>query len=353
MVRPQQNQPDYHRTENPQTTVEECRKSRDYSFIDVRSPKEFSDGSLPNAVNLPLLDDAERETVGIVYKRHGRDGAVERGYRILEPKLEGLKWRFSKISKNRTAIVYCARGGMRSQVVTSLMRSFGYRAKQLKGGYKAFRRWNLDLLERFEFTELIVLHGQTGVGKTLVLNRLPNSIDLEGIAGHRGSMFGGIGKCPATQKSFDSRLLDALENIDNTKPVFVEGESRKIGRVVIPNGIFRQMGQARNILLKASMHIRVQRTIKEYVTCQPTTIAEIRETIGRLKGDLGKKKVTNLLRLFEERNYRECFRTILDSYYDRKYSHGMKDLVCEKEIWADDLPAAVSEILRHSLSKGD
>ena len=344
---------DLHRKSNPQTTIAECWRSRNRTFIDVRSPKEFFEGHLPHAVNLPLLDDTERETVGVIYRRYGQYRAVEKGYDILEPKLDALKRHFDRFSEEKSVIIYCARGGMRSRVVTSLMRSFGYPAKQLQGGYKAFRNWNLNLLEQFTINDLIVLHGQTGVGKTLILNRLQNSIDLEKIAGHRGSMFGGIGKSPVTQKTFDSALLMILESIDNMKPVFIEGESRKIGKITIPRNIFNQMQHARHILLKAPIRIRAERIIEEYVTRQPTAIPEIGETIGYLRKDLGKTKVARLCRLFNEARYRECFEEILESYYDKKYSFGMKDLICRKEIWAEHIPTAVSETIRYSQSKKD
>ena len=339
-----------HRQHNPQITVKECWHRRNCFLVDVRSPQEFLDGCLPDAVNLPLLDDTERKTVGILYKRYGQRRAVERGYRILEPKLDALRKRFQRFPKSKTAVVYCSRGGMRSQVITALMRSFGYRARQLAGGYKGFRTWNIKQLEQFEYGEIIVLHGQTGVGKTAILNRLQNAVDLEGIAGHRGSMFGGIGKIPATQKRFDANLLRALEAIDTAMPLFVEGESRKIGAVTIPRNLYDRMQRARNLLLKAPLHIRVERTVEEYITRQPDAIPEIRSTIGYLKRDLGKAEVTRLRRLLDEKEYRECFRGILESYYDKKYSHGINRLSYEREIDTEIISAAVSRIMQTARS---
>ncbi len=339
-----------HQSKNPQIDIATCWENPEFQIIDVRSPNEFIGGAIPNAVNLPLLDDMERETIGTIYRQCGQQEAIGEGYRILDAKLVEINEQFRKFSNKDKFAVCCARGGMRSRVITSLMISMGYSAKQLTGGYKAFRNWNLEQLEQFQFNNLIVLHGQTGVGKTLVLTRLPNFIDLEGLANHRGSMFGAIGKRPVSQKTFDASLLLALKAIDNSRPVFVEGESRKIGKVFIPNRIFSQMKQARNFLLKAPINIRAKRTVDEYIRQQPETAHKTRNVIGFLKKELGKPEVTELLALFDRKNYELCFQKILEAYYDKKYKHSMKNLSIEKEIVVEEIESAVSEINRFAIS---
>lgn len=335
---------DLHRQINPQISIDESWNRRDTLFIDVRSQEEFSKGTIPGSSNIPLLDNEERETIGILYKHFGRQKAVEEGYSLFIPKLNYFDTSFGKIPKDRTVTVFCARGGMRSQVITSYMRYLGYQACQLEGGYKAYRNWVLDRLKRFRFEKPVIIHGKTGVGKTLVLNRLDNVLDLEGLADHRGSLFGGIGKNPASQKTFEANLLVTLEKLDNTRPVFIEGESRKVGDVSIPATIFQQMQSAVVILLEASIETRVQRTIEEYITRQPENLDSIRSTITLLEKDLGKKNIAMLLRLFDEENYHKCFETILLNYYDKKYSHSMKKLTVAKTINADHLDEACNEI---------
>lgn len=322
----------------------------DQVVVDVRSPAEYNGGSFPGAINIPLLENEERESIGILYKHFGQIKAVEEGYDILNSKMDRFTGQFKQIPRDRLVIVYCARGGMRSQVVTSFLQHLGYNSRQLSGGYKAFRNWNLDKFDTFHFNFPFVLHGKTGVGKTLVLTKLENALDLEGLADHRGSIFGGIGKKPVTQKTFEANLLVDLEKLDNSKPIFIEGESRKIGDVSIPDPIFRQMKTARNILLEASIKTRVARTIEEYITRQPETIAHLKTIIGQLKSDLGKKQVANLIDLFDKEDYANCFEYILLNYYDRKYSHSMEKLEFSAIISTENVDEACREIQEHACS---
>ena len=334
----------HHQNSNPQITIEDCWERQRCVLLDVRSPKEFIEGAIPGAINLPLLEESERETVGILYKQYGQQAAINQGYKILEPKLDHLKRQFRQFSQEDEIVVYCARGGMRSQVITSLMRSFAFRVLQLTGGYKAFRNWNLAQLAQVQLKHLFVLHGQTGVGKTLVLNRLDNAIDLEGLAHHRGSMFGGIGKQAITQKTFESSLLVAINGLDQSKPIFVEGESKKIGKLTIPHNIFNQMKLASNILLSAPMPIRVERTIDEYITRQPKEKPEIRKVIGYLVKSLGKAIVAKLEGLFDAGNYQDCFQQILELHYDKKYAHALNQLSYLKTVEVEHVETAVAEI---------
>ncbi len=339
-----------HLKSNPQISIDEAWRSTNQIVIDVRSPNEYIAGSFPAAINIPLLENEERETIGILYKHFGQKKAVEKGYNILDNKLDGFTRQFKEIPFDQNITVYCARGGMRSQVVTSFLRHLGYNTRQLTGGYKAFRNWNLDRLNTFQFNNPFVLHGKTGVGKTLVLYQLENALDLEGLADHRGSIFGGVGKNPVTQKTFEANLLINLEKLDNSKPIFIEGESRKIGDVSIPDPIFRQMKTSKNILLEASIETRVARTIEEYITRQQDSIEPIRTIIGQLESDLGKKPVANLIDLFDKKDYAGCFETILLNYYDRKYSHSMKKLQFTTVISTDNINQACKKITEHASS---
>ncbi len=337
-----------HKSTNPQANIEDAWNQTKGSVIDVRSPNEFNEGHIPGAINIPILENNERKTIGILYKEFGQEKAIDQGYKIADAKLDHLSEQYKKLKSGKPVIVYCARGGMRSQVVTAFLRYLKHEASQLTGGYKAFRNWNLDLLEQYEFSCPITLHGKTGVGKTLVLEKLDNSLDLEGLAAHRGSIIGGIGKSPVSQKTFEANLLRRLQQLDNSKPVFIEGESRKIGDVSIPNNIFTQMRSAKALLLEASMKTRVNRTINEYITKQPSELSVIRKTISLLTKDLGKKPVSLLIEMFDAGNYSECFEYILLNYYDRKYAHSMKKLIFAQTISTEDLNRARNEILDYA-----
>jgi tRNA 2-selenouridine synthase len=313
-------------------------------IVDVRSPDEYSEGSISNSINIPLLSNEERNLVGILYKKFGQKKAIEEGYQILDPKLDVLKKWFDEIVSKERIVIYCARGGMRSKVVTTLLKSWGYDAIQLLGGYKAYRNHVITAIDNFRVKHLFVLHGQTGVGKTLIINKLDNAIDLEGIAQHRGSLFGAIGKTPRTQKQFESELFNRLLELDNSKAVFVEGESRKIGKVSIPNAFFKQLLTGSVVLLEATVGTRVTRIIDEYIHNQANSAPEIKTIIGKLKAELGKNVVDDLQQKIDNCEYSVCFQYLLEQYYDKKYIHTINQLNVMHTIDAEDLDQATFKI---------
>lgn len=338
---------DLHRLTPPQISINSVWNALNISIIDVRSPLEFNEGSIPGAQNIPLLTDLERTLVGTLYRQYGQQPAIEKGYELFEPKIAAFLSPFQRLPKDQKIAVFCARGGMRSQVITSLLRKHGYAAEQIIGGYKAFRNWNLEKLAQFTLNHPVILHGKTGVGKTLVLNQLDNALDLEGLAQHRGSMFGAIGKCPVTQKSFDAALLKRLEALDNSHPVFIEGESRKIGKITLPAKLFGQMKTARSILLEASPGTRALRTVEEYIDKYPDSHGEIRETILGLKRDLGKANIQRLVKDFDDKKYQSCFEFILLNYYDRKYDYSLKSIEFDSITSSESIMQAAELIKTH------
>ncbi|MDT8446152.1 MAG: tRNA 2-selenouridine(34) synthase MnmH [bacterium] len=322
---------DLHQQKNPRLAIEETLASQAL-VIDVRSPKEFESGHVPGAVNIPLLDDQERHLIGILYKQSGPQAAVDQGYQYFEPKQVQLLGQLQALPKDRPWAVLCARGGMRSQVMAGFIRHSGFEARQVTGGYKAYRSYCLERFAQFDFSQLVVLHGQTGVGKTLVIHHLDNALDLEGYANHRGSMFGGVGLVPHSQKQFEGLLEAQLRAADWGRPVFVEGESRKIGPVSVPSELFAAMQGARCLLLKAPLALRAQRIIAEYIEQQAPHRARIRELISRLYPDLGHARVAELLQWFDAEDFQPCFEAILAEYYDPKYNHSLKHYSFEAEL---------------------
>lgn len=333
-----------HKQSVPQTNIETIWRGGNTKVIDVRSPGEFERGSIPGAYNIPLLSDSERAIIGILYKNEGQKSAIKEGYRLLESKHIDFFNQFREFSKKEPLSIVCARGGMRSKVVTSALLEFGYNTRQLVGGYKRFRNWNLERLENFTIPCLIVLHGQTGVGKTLLLNRLNNSIDLEDLAGHRGSIFGGVGKKTVFQKNFEANLLLRIETLDLSQPVYIEGESRKIGKICIPSNLFTQMSSASHILIKASIETRIKRIVEEYVLEQQEVLDELRGIIQRLSINFGKEETLLLLHDFDQADYSSCLRYMLEKHYDPKYNHFISQLSCIAEISSDDLNQALRRI---------
>ena len=186
-----------------QVSVKEalCEKN---SLIDVRTFQEYKKGSIPDAFNFPLFDNLERAEIGIIYRNIGKNAAVEKGLEFFEPRIQEFLSSLTDL-KTKRLVVFCARGGMRSSSVVRLLQHQGFQAAQLQGGYKSYRSYVLEQLIK-PVPPLIVLHGRTGVGKTLLLKKLPDHLDLEEFAGHRSSLFVALNKIPQTQKNFEALL---------------------------------------------------------------------------------------------------------------------------------------------------
>jgi tRNA 2-selenouridine synthase len=241
------------------------------AILDVRSPGEFAEDHLPGAENWPVLDDEERRIVGTLYKqdplearRLGATLVARNVARLLDERTGGKP-------KTWRPLVYCWRGGQRSLSLHWFLGQIGFRSRQLVGGYKAYRtqvRADLDSWPaRFDYR---VLCGLTGCGKTRLLQALAAEgaqvLDLEGLAAHRGSVLGGLPDRPQpTQKGFDSALWATLRGLDATRPVFVESESRKIGRIALPASLLKALhGQGRPLWIDMPEPARVELLLQDY-----------------------------------------------------------------------------------------
>ena len=233
-------------------------------IVDVRSPAEFAEDHLPGAINLPALSDAERATVGTIYVREDRFKARRIGAALVSRNVAAqLEGPLADRDGSWRPLVYCWRGGQRSGSVATIYDQIGWRVGRLAGGYKAYRR---RVAERLYDTplglRLVLLDGGTGHGKTQLLSHIAASgaqtLDLEGLANHRGSNFGGWPDGQPAQKLFESRLAQALRPLDPARPVFVESESNAIGRVSLPPSLWSAMGTAEVIGLRAPLTARAR-----------------------------------------------------------------------------------------------
>ncbi|SJZ34370.1 tRNA 2-selenouridine(34) synthase MnmH [Garciella nitratireducens] len=314
-------------------TVEEAINLKKALFIDVRSPSEYQESTIPGAKNLPLFSDEERKKIGTLY-HIDKYQAYEKGLKIGSSKLylifKTLTSFLDSVNKNTKVIIFCWRGGMRSKSITLNLQMMGIPAFQLKGGYKAYRRFVLDQLETFKnFFHFYTIHGNTGVGKTKILKYLKEKgepvLDLEGLANNRGSIFGDIGLgMQRNQKMFDSLLYDELRK-NNKDYFFVESESRRIGKILLPKFLVSAMENGTHILIRSNIKKRIEHLKQEYLPIEnKNKIINLIYHNSFFEGKKGKQWVNNLITLLLEDKYDKFIETLLIDYYDPLYSHSEK-----------------------------
>jgi tRNA 2-selenouridine synthase len=291
------------------------------AIVDVRSPAEFARGHLPGAVNLPLFSDAERAAVGTAYRQKGRRRAVELGLEMVGPRLAEMAKELAGLADPAAELrIHCWRGGLRSSSVAWLAGLQQLRVRLLAGGYKAYRRWVLEQMERP--WPLVVLGGRTGTGKTDLLLALESRgaavVDLEGLAQHRGSSFGGLGlpAQPSTEQ-FENRLADRLRQLRGRRPVWVEAESVQVGRCRIPAAFWRQMREAAVVEIDRPVAVRVGQLVAVYGHQGKENLRQATERITRR---LGPQRTRAALAAIDAGDWASACREMLD-YYDRCYDH--------------------------------
>jgi tRNA 2-selenouridine synthase len=237
-------------------------------LIDVRSPGEFARGALPTAVNLPVLDDEERAAVGTTYRKGGQGAAIALGEDLVSGAVRADRvaaWR-AAVTEHPDSVLYCWRGGLRSQIVQQWLAEAGCRVPLIEGGFKALRRACLEIIDEFAArAPLWVIGGRTGSGKTALLSAVPGAIDLEGLANHRGSAFGAAATPQPTPVDFENALAVRLLHLEWDEPALVEDESRTIGRLAIPEPLHAAMQRAPLAIVEVDRAARAAHIWKEYV----------------------------------------------------------------------------------------
>ncbi len=296
----------------------------DVPIIDVRTPAEFEAGHISGAYNVPLFSNEERKIVGTVYKNSGRDAAVLEGLKYSGPKMHEYVIQIKKIvrGKSRKVFVYCWRGGMRSESMVWLFRLAGYDVCRLEGGYKNYRSYI-----RKDFgseRKILILGGYTGSGKTDILKKLEGKgeqiVDLEGLAKHKGSVYGGLGQEEQpTNEQFENDIWEVWHKLDSKKPIWIEDESRSIGRVGINNPLYMQMFHSNVFFLDLPIEERVNRLKKEY-TC--FKLEQLKDLSVKIQKKLGGNNLKNLMDSLEEGDFETAIRISL-YYYDKAYLKGL------------------------------
>ncbi len=293
----------------------------DVQFIDVRSPAEFAQGHIPGAVNIPLFSNEERSEIGTMYKQVDPDQALQLGEKIALPKVDTIIAEIGNL-QSEELVIYCWRGGKRSTEVCRVVNEAGISARRIEGGYKGYRR---EIRETIECPrKLQILGGKTGSGKTALLLGLQAQglqvIDLEGLAHHKGSVFGHINEEPQpTTEQFENDFFEELRRTDTDTVLLLENESYVIGSVHLPPPLLLQMRAAPLLIIDVPLQARVQRLVKDYTG---TDRQELIDACHRIAKKLTEPKLQEVVALLEEDDF-ETACTILLGYYDHYYNRGL------------------------------
>ena len=324
------------------------------SFLDVRAPIEFEQGSIPGSINLPLLTDDQREAVGKTYRKYGKDEAIYLGQRLISgntKKSRLFEWaNFCENHENPT--IFCHRGGLRSKIVQNwLYEEEGIEVPRISGGYKALRLFATDALEKIPATpNLLIIGGKTGTAKTQIINGLPHAIDLEGLANHRGSAFGNRIEPQPSQASFENKIAYQyiLNGLAEQTKFFMEDESRMIGSLNIPLPLYNFMRTSPIVLIKSELEERIETILndyiisnyKEYTSCSEenndnifsryllSSLDKIRKRLGNQNYEAIKQKMHQasnyeISDTFKE-IHREWIQILIQKYYDPMYEYQLR-----------------------------
>lgn len=338
-------------------TLEEwasLRNTKELTLIDVRSPSEFEEATIPGSLNIPIFDDAERAEIGTLYKQTSIHAAKERGLEIVSAKLPSFVRSFGRIPGKKA--VFCWRGGMRSRTTATLLSLMDIRVYRLIGGYKAYRKWVIDSLESIPFeSPAFILQGLTGCGKTAVLSALQDQgaavLDLERLAGHRGSIFGHIGLKAHNQKTFDSLLLDEMLHIHKAPYVILEAESKRIGKVVLPDFLMRKKEEGTQILLELPLKARVDQILKDYRPWENHEACLL--AFHKIKSRIHTPVAAEIEQSLKDSKYERAVELLLEYYYDPRYEHSFDQYepMNKAVIQADSVDEAIQAVEAVILNK--
>src|SRR5882757_9759632 len=325
-------------------TIEEfLQLAKWHPVFDVRSPGEYTHAHIPGAVSLPLFSDEERKIVGIAYKQQGKQPAIKLGLDFFGVKMKQIIEAAEQVINERQkntitepgenlpiancVLLHCWRGGMRSAGVAWLLDLYGFKVYTLTGGYKAYRKRVLTQFEKqYSFR---IIGGYTGSGKTLILNGLAArkipTVDLEALAEHKGSAFGGFGKkAQPKQEMFENLLATELAITADHKLspyIFLEDESQRIGNLIIPNPLWHSMRKSPVYFIDIPFEERLNYIVETYGKIEKE---ELIAAIARIQKRLGGLETKNAVNHLQENNFKDCF-SILLAYYDKQYNKGLQN----------------------------
>ncbi len=328
----------------------------DVPLMDVRAPVEFVQGAFPMAANIPLLDDQQREQIGIRYKHAGQEEAIRLGLELATPDIQAQRleaWT-TYCNKYPQGFLYCFRGGLRSRTTQQWLQQQGVEYPLVRGGYKAMRRFLINELEQSSGeVPLVCVSGLTGVGKTRVLRKIRHHIDFEGLANHRGSAFGGdaLDQQPSVIDWENQVSIEFIKHRDKfpRKSVFVEDEGRRIGRVNMPDYLFSALLKAPRAILQVDIEARIQLIRDDYIqrnwpdyqqafgdSAEAEFTRFVLDNLARIQKRLGGDRYQQVKRCFESAlktlfkddsvaEFDQGIQILLEQYYDPMYRYQIKD----------------------------
>jgi len=320
-----------------------------FTVVDARSESEYAHAHFPGSVNIPILNDHERKLVGTSYKENGKQAAMLLGFELVGPRFHQIITDASNQLEGQQLLMYCWRGGMRSNILAWLLSMYGFQVHLLKGGYKAYRNKVLEVnsLQR----NFLVVGGPTGSGKTALLKHLSIHhepvLDLEGMAHHKGSAFGSLGQQPQpSNEQFENHLAHALMRYSMDTWIWIENESRTIGSCVVPEAIFNQIRLSPVIELVVPLPIRKIRIEQEY---GQFSIEQLSEKTEKIKKRMGPQHLKSALDALQHGSF-DGWLTIVLEYYDRLYAYGTglrnQDSITKVHTDLNDMDGLVQQLIQ-------
>ena len=316
-------------------------------IVDVRSQGEFADGHIRGASNVPLLTNEERVEVGTTYKQQGRLQAIKTGFRLVGPRLLEIIDQAERVSGGKEILVHCWRGGMRSANFCQFVGMAGIKAHSLEGGYKTYRHHALESYK--QPLQIILLTGCTGSGKSELLRILRERgeqiLDLEMLANHKGSVFGGLNMPPQpTTEQFQNELFEEILKLDVNKPIWVEDESIAIGKIFLPQFFWLRMTESPLVQIHLHKHERVERLVNEYGSSDREEFLKLMEKVTKKLGGQNFKEAKEKLEVGDMYSTID----ILLTYYDKAYLNSIekrKDKLKSELTWDGVDPSSMIESL--------
>ncbi|MFL0248242.1 tRNA 2-selenouridine(34) synthase MnmH [Candidatus Clostridium stratigraminis] len=332
-------------------SINYCDLKGNFALIDVRSPMEYKEATIPGAINIPIFDNEERKEIGYVYVNENVERAKYLGVQAVSKKLPKIYNEVSKLDKEYDKLIlFCARGGMRSSSLCGLLTTLGLNTYKLSGGYKAYRGYINEMLPKEnEKVKYIVLHGKTGVGKTRLLYNLKRNgmdvLDLEEAANHRGSLLGSVGlKGERSQKHFESLVFNSLIQ-RKSNFIFVEGESKRIGNIIIPEFIYSNMEAGIHLLVDADIEYRCELILEEY-TKKENSKEDILKSLDLLSKYISNKNISKYKDFILNDRYYEVAKELMLKYYDPMYQSSIEKYNYELQLNIWDLEMCTEKIIK-------